>query len=1221
MNENRLSMFSNAYDVVPRQLKFLDHLFARAHAVIGDLRALDAASVDAARLEALRGRVGDLAGLADRLHLNALAGAVRALEAELEHPPGEGSGSAGMTPAEFQATVQRLTGVLETHLHAVGPRRGHWFREREEGAQEEQASAARVHVVEPDFARREHLRALLTRADYRVEAHGDLDALRRVCRCGSPPDAVILDVACLGEDAREQREGAWAELRPGCFCSAPVIVITDDDDLDSRLAAYRAGATRRLSRPYHDRCLLEMVGQLVRQVPAVPYRVMVVDADLTALEQQVAALREAGMEVLAESDPLKALEAVGRFNPDVLVAGVRMPACSGPELAALLREDEAHTGLPIVFLSGETDPSRHALALAMGADDFLVKPVAPAYLVNVVIARARRAREVGDMVNTLRQTLYERECERMALNEHAIVSIADAAGDIIAVNDKFCQVSGYTRAELLGHSHRIVKSGAHPPEFYDEMWCAISSGRIWQGEICNRTRDGSTYWVETTIMPLLDDAGLPYQYISIRTDITHVKAAEEELRRRHNMQQMITRVAAGFLGVGAADMDAALEGALEASGEFIGADRAYLFLHSENGTTITNTHEWCAPGIASQVDKIQAMAVGENPWVASAVGGRGMLYIPDVEALSASAAGDKAVLGDQGIRTVLLMALEHAGRTIGFLGYDAVTGCRHWREDEIAGLGVLAQMFANALARHRSEVELRRREADLRLMARRNELVLATTTDGFFAADLKGDVLHANRSFCEMLGYDESELRVMNIADIEASESPQEVRAHMERIIEGGGSDRFDSRHRRKDGAVLEVEVSTSLVDAGDGPLFYAFVRDISAREENRRALIEAREEAERASRAKSDFLSSMSHELRTPMNAILGFAQLLEYDGRLDRDQLDSVQEILRSGRHLLDLINEVLDLAKVESGRIDLSLEPLDLCDLVEECFGLVEPLAAERGLSMQRRCSTGAALVRADRVRLKQVLLNLLSNGIKYNREQGRVEVTACDTGEDRVRITVADTGPGIAPERIADLFQPFSRLEAEYSGVEGTGIGLTITRRLVEMMGGEIGVDSEPGAGSRFWVELPLEDAAGNVETLQTPATDGATGCCTERRHLVLYIEDNPANLKLVSQLLGRHRQVCLITAHTPELGLELAAARRPELILLDINLPGMDGYQVLEILRADSRLRDTPVVAISASAMPREVERGRAAGFAEYLCKPIDIGHFHATVDRWLGADT
>ena len=372
----------------------------------------------------------------------------------------------------------------------------------------------------------------------------------------------------------------------------------------------------------------------------------------------------------------------------------------------------------------------------------------------------------------------------------------------------------------------------------------------------------------------------------------------------------------------------------------------------------------------------------------------------------------------------------------------------------------------------------------------------------------------------------------------------------------------------------------------------------------------------EKASQAKSDFLSSMSHELRTPMNAILGFAQLLKLDAELNEKQQGNTDEILKAGHHLLELINEVLDLAKVESGKIDLSIEPVKLSVLVNECFVLIAPLAASLEISISQK-KIGEHFVRADRTRLKQVLINLLSNAIKYNRKQGKVELDLLPVNDAELRITISDTGNGVAAERLDELFLPFNRLDAEGGEIEGTGIGLAITRQLVEMMAGRIGVDSELGVGSRFWVELPMALSGLPVEQEENVSVSDLSTVVHEHRSTVLYIEDNPTNLKLVSQILANRENVNLITAHEPELGLELAGVHQPDLILLDINMPRINGYQVLKILKLDERLKHIPVVAVTAKAMTKDIEKGKAVGFTDYLIKPLDIPHFLAVIDQYL----
>jgi signal transduction histidine kinase/CheY-like chemotaxis protein len=378
-------------------------------------------------------------------------------------------------------------------------------------------------------------------------------------------------------------------------------------------------------------------------------------------------------------------------------------------------------------------------------------------------------------------------------------------------------------------------------------------------------------------------------------------------------------------------------------------------------------------------------------------------------------------------------------------------------------------------------------------------------------------------------------------------------------------------------------------------------------------------EEARNANQAKSAFLSSMSHELRTPLNAILGFAQILASNDlpTTPEQKKEFAGHILKSGRHLLTLINEILDLARVEAGALTLSMEPVGLAEVLTECRMMIEPLAAARGIRVQFP-EHAAALLQADRTRLKQVLLNLLSNAVKYNREGGAVVLECEAAGPDRLRLSVRDTGMGLRPDQVAALFEPFNRLGQENGAQEGTGIGLVFTRRLVELMKGEIGVTSSPGVGSVFWIELstaaPLAPAAAPLQAgaAQAASAPGAAGPCP-----VLYIEDNPANLRLVQEIVAFRADLRLLAAPDGHAGLALARMERPAIILMDLNLPGMSGFEVLAQLRRDPDTAHIPVIALTANAMPRDIERGMSAGFARYLTKPIDIAEFNEAIDSVL----
>ncbi|XKH61666.1 PAS domain-containing protein [Halomonas sediminis] len=1124
-------------------------------------------------------------------------------------------------------------------------------------------------LLEDDALELVHLEHALAKRGYRVQGFTQSMAFREALSdpYAEEPAAVIIDM--ILEDSILQGTELFRELGLGGSDGIPTVVISMRDDLEARLAALRAGACRYLTKPVDSGNLAQLLDTLSGRQPATPYCVLLVDDDPMLLESQTLILEHAGMDVFSLDEPMALLEAMAQCAPDVVVLDVHMPEVSGPELAAILREQDNYLELPILFLSTETDFQQQLQALNL-SDDFLVKPVVPEHFIEAVTVRARRSRQHGAIRKRLEISFYEREREHLALNHHAIVSVADGRGRITEVNERFCKLSGYSREELLGQNHRIVKSDVHPPDFYHQLWQTISSGRVWKGEICNRGKDGHLYWVESTITPFLDDAGKPYQYVSIRTDITRLKQTELDLKvHERGLTATLEATQDGILAVGpdrrvrfandrfcelwgfspdqvakdssegqllekasrllrqgegfAAHVDMLyqsrdiLHDTLELiDGRFLEAfsqpvidddaiGRVWSFHdvtqsrraqaevehHKERlrrGQMYANigTWEWdiqsgalywterVAPLFGYREEEvepsyenfIQAVHPEDRDAMNEAIRAAiedGALYEcehrvvwPDGSvrwllergAVLRDEKGEPlqmlGVVQDIDARKRAELALAERERElleaqhmahIGSWRLDLMTDERIWsaevycifgysphdvipstevlkarihQEDHVrleeslerAGetgvhdttyrilrpSGEMRHVHELARMEQNQEGQLsllvgtiqditERVEADRELRESQERFIFAVegAGDGVWDWNAHNGIMHFSRLYMVMLGYRHHEL-AHHIDTWAKLVHPQDL-SHAQDYFEGRSkSYSIELRLRCKNGHYKWILCRNTIVardTEGRPSRVIGIHSDIDARKQVETALINAREEAERANRAKSEFLSSMSHELRTPLNAIIGFGQLLEYEESFDEDQQDNVAEILKAGRHLLVLINEVLDLAKVESGHLDLSLEPVSVAEVVEECLGLVRGQATERGIRISTQ-GLENGVVRADHLRLKQVLLNLLSNAVKYNREQGKIKVTLEMSGDDEhLQIRVSDTGKGIAPEHRIALFEPFNRLEAEGSPIEGTGIGLTIARRITELMGGRLEVESELGVGSCFCIELP------------------------------------------------------------------------------------------------------------------------------------------------------
>jgi signal transduction histidine kinase/ActR/RegA family two-component response regulator len=515
--------------------------------------------------------------------------------------------------------------------------------------------------------------------------------------------------------------------------------------------------------------------------------------------------------------------------------------------------------------------------------------------------------------------------------------------------------------------------------------------------------------------------------------------------------------------------------------------------------------------------------------------------------------------------------------------------------------------------------------------------ILTSANFSIIATDEKGIIQLFNVGAERMLGYTAAE--VVNRISPSDIHDPLEVAARAQALslelgtpiapgfealafkASRGIEDSYDLTYICKDGSRFPAIVSiTALRDDHGEIIGYLLIgTDNSVRKRIESDLNEAMAAAEKANRAKTDFISGMSHELRTPLNAVLGFAQLMESGTPPPTPaQKRNLDQIQKAGWYLLELINEILDLALIESGKVTLSKEPVSLVDVMLECRAMIEPQAQKRGIAMTFPHFDIPYFVKADRTRVKQVLINLLFNAIKYNRPRGAVVVDCSPAAADTIRISVRDTGAGLSAEQIAQLFQPFNRLGKEASVEEGTGIGLVVTKRLVELMGGAIGAESTVGAGSTFWIELSLTSApllavreAERAALARSPVPRG-----TPPRTL-LYVEDNPANLELVEQLIARRPDLRMLGAADGNLGIEFARAYQPEVILMDINLPGISGIEAMKILRADPSTAHIPIIALSANAVPHDIEKALEAGFFNYLTKPIKVGQFMDALDAAL----
>jgi len=704
-------------------------------------------------------------------------------------------------------------------------------------------------------------------------------------------------------------------------------------------------------------------------------------------------------------------------------------------------------------------------------------------------------------------------------------------------------------------------------------------------------KDGSRFPAVVSVTALRDSQGGIIGYLLIGTDNTARKRAEEALLKAGALQNAIFNSA--YFSCIATDE----KGVIQLFN--VGAERMLGFTASDvvNKITPADLHD-------PQEVIVRARALSQE---------LGTQIAPGFEALVFKAS--------RGIEDIYeLTKIRKDGSR-----FPAIISVTALRDGQGGIIGYLLIGTDNTV---RKQVEAEQKKLDQRLRDQQfyTRSLIESNVDALMTTDPLGIITDVNKQTEALTGCTRDELIGAPFKNYFTD--PERAEAGIKLVLSEKKVTDYQLTASARDGKKTVVSYNATTFYDRDRTLqgVFAAARDITERKRFEHALQEsnvelesAKSTAEKANLAKSDFLSSMSHELRSPLNAILGFAQLMESASPPPTAaQTKSIAQILQAGWFLLKLINEILDLSGIESGQLSLSKELVSLSDLMSECQAMMEPQAQQRGIRMSFPQFDNPLFVKADMTRLKQILINLLSNAIKYNKEEGTVVVECTVTAPDRIRISVRDTGAGLSPEKLAQLFQPFNRLGQEAGGVTGTGIGLVVTKRLAELMDGVLGVESEVGVGSLFWCEMDTVEAPrlvvgtdGDEPLVQPDApTDG-------HQRTVLYVEDNPANMNLIEELIARHPNMRLVTAVNATLGIEIARATLPLVIVMDINLPGISGIKALQILHEDAATAHIPVIALSANAMPRDIAKGLKAGFFRYLTKPIKVKEFMDTLNAAL----
>ena len=770
---------------------------------------------------------------------------------------------------------------------------------------------------------------------------------------------------------------------------------------------------------------------------------------------------------------------------------------------------------------------------------------------------------VSDLLNTrgeLQQALTAIKNQQFALDEHAIVSITDAAGNLVYANDKFCEISQYSRQELMGVNHRIVNSGLHSQQFFSDLWATIAQGKVWHGEIRNRARDQSLYWTNATIVPFLDEQNKPYQYISIRTDITEQRTLKEAIESSKVLLENVMNT----LGEGVYTLDA------EGKCTFVNAEAEKILgwpFEELLGTQLHDIiHSRRGDGVYVSLDECPIRRTMNE----------GHVYRSDDE------------------------CFQHKS---GRLFPVSIVASPIFENGSIVG-SVAA--FQDITARHAADAALRESETKQRML-------LDNAADAVFVADRDERWIYVNDLALAMLGFTRDELIGSTIYDLLPIEFRVNEQLAFAKNLREKKLIRREIQLLKKNGGCVSVEMNAALLPDGS---IYGSCRDITERKVFETALIEAKEGAESASKAKSEFLATMSHEIRTPMNGIIGMTELA-LDTNLNAEQREYLEMVKLSSTSLLEIINDILDFSKIESGKLVLEEIEFAVAELIATSLKALALRADQKGIELVYRIDPAVPkILLGDPSRVRQVIINLVGNAIKFS-ERGSVVVEVAVVNKlgalVEIRFSVADNGIGIEKEKQAAIFEPFSQADTSTTRkYGGTGLGLSISTRLVNSMQGELRVMSEVGKGSTFYftgifgvgVEQEADEVKMNLRGLS-----------------VLVVDDNAVNRHFFSDTFNNWQmQVTLAKSGNEALTLVSQAGidgQGFDLIILDACMPDMDGFELATRFKNGSELLGAKILMLSSAGSLDDAQRCNEIRIAGYLKKPISQKELHFAIESTL----